>query len=301
MFSLSLLGLYFLCALSIPTSYAFHLPPLRRVSGSKCSPFWTTFPASAVANAGSGSNSRAPFVGITPPTSYKATGNGLQMFLDRPKWEVTTANGVNDFVGEGSTLNSTFTMLYGRVTWVLSTDAVPGVITAAIFIADKFLGDEIDLEFLGSDPTHWQTNVFAPAPEDTTPLYGVLSSIEDIPQSRNDRRGTITEPHAYTIDWNADRIIWSIDGQPVRQLTPGKALAVIIYALRYSKDLLPGIVEQTGINGALHYPKDPMRIQLGIWDASTPIGTAEWAGGPINWQKVTKRITATIHSITVEC
>ncbi|KAL0953713.1 hypothetical protein HGRIS_004906 [Hohenbuehelia grisea] len=168
---------------------------------------------------------------------------------------------------------------YGRVTWVLSTDAVPGVITAAIFIADKFLGDEIDLEFLGSDPTHWQTNVFAPAPEDTTPLYGVLSSIEDIPQSRNDRRGTITEPHAYTIDWNADRIIWSIDGQPVRQLTP----------------------EQTGINGALHYPKDPMRIQLGIWDASTPIGTAEWAGGPINWQKVTKRITATIHSITVEC
>jgi hypothetical protein len=72
-------------------------------------------------------------------------------------------------------------------------------------------------------------------------------------------------------------------------------------------------------NGFSHYPSHSMRLQIGnygslypnaviypafagIWDASEHAGTAEWAGGPINWEKEpAHKVTATVKSITVEC
>ena len=51
----------------------------------------------------------------------------------------------------------------------------------------------------------------------------------------------------------------------------------------------------------MHYPTHVSRIQLGIWDASSPSGTSEWAGGPIDWKKAPEEIVATFHSVTVEC
>jgi hypothetical protein len=59
--------------------------------------------------------------------------------------------------------------------------------------------------------------------------------------------------------------------------------------------------EHTRKNGALHYPSHPARVQLGIWDASTPVGTAEWAKGPIDWDKAPNMMTAIIRSVEVEC
>ena len=64
--------------------------------------------------------------------------------------------------------------------------------------------------------------------------------------------------------------------------------------------LLP-FLEQTRKNGAPHYPSHPARVQLGIWDASTPVGTAEWAKGPIDWDKAPNTMTAIIRSVKVEC
>jgi len=54
--------------------------------------------------------------------------------------------------------------------------------------------------------------------------------------------------HIYTIDWNADRIIWSLDNKPIRTLL--------------KKDTLNS---QTG---NYVYPVRPSQIQIGFWDAN---------------------------------
>ena len=78
--------------------------------------------------------------------------------------------------------------------------------------------DEIDTEILGGDLRRWQTNVFAPSPKDQGPQYGLLSGKEGFISETD----TINDFHNYTIDWNATRIIWSVDGKPVRTLKPSE-------------------------------------------------------------------------------
>ena len=79
--------------------------------------------------------------------------------------------------------------------------------------------DEIDVELLGGDPSHWQTNVFTASPKDQQPLWGVFGEIEDFAASSD----TISETHKYTVDWNAERIIWSVDGSVQRTLKKGES------------------------------------------------------------------------------
>jgi hypothetical protein len=71
-----------------------------------CTPFATGFPAGSVS-----SESSAPFIGITPADSFSITEDGLSMFLKRPDGEIITTGGVNSQVGQGTTINSTFTLL----------------------------------------------------------------------------------------------------------------------------------------------------------------------------------------------
>ena len=77
--------------------------------------------------------------------------------------------------------------------------------------------DEIDVEILGGDTTHWQSNVFTTSPADQEPLWGVFGEIEDY-----SKKGSVAQLHRYTIDWSEDRIIWSVDGQETRTLRKGK-------------------------------------------------------------------------------
>lgn len=82
--------------------------------------------------------------------------------------------------------------------------------------------DEIDVELVGGDPHHWQTNVYAPSPHDKQPLWGVYGEIEDFPG-----RTSVSEYHNYTIDWSTERIIWSVDGTEVRTLRPRESFCQI--------------------------------------------------------------------------
>lgn len=86
--------------------------------------------------------------------------------------------------------------------------------------------DEIDIELVGGDPTSWQTNIFAPAPQDKEPLWGVFGTIEDLLHPSK-----IDEFHKYMIDWNEERIIWSVDGKVVRTLKKGTSLSTV-YVVR---------------------------------------------------------------------
>ncbi|KAL1942970.1 hypothetical protein VTO73DRAFT_4641 [Trametes versicolor] len=238
-----------------------------RGPSSQCEPLSISFESAPSADVD------RSFVAISPPGSYELGSGGLQLFLDRPHGSVTTKGNVNDKLAEGATINSTFTLLHGKVTYTFSGPGIAGVVTAAIMIADE--RDEIDIELLGGDLPHWQTNVFAPAPRDDQPLYGAFGGVEDYPHGQKSVRAI----HSYTIDWNADRIQWSVDGSEVRTLRKA----------------------DTKKNGALHYPTHPARLQLGIWDASAPAGTSEWARGPIDWASAPHRMTATFKSIEVEC
>ncbi|KAL1696653.1 glycoside hydrolase family 16 protein [Schizophyllum commune] len=206
---------------------------------------------------------------------HAITHKGLEMFLERPHGEVKMdrKTATNDVVGTGTTVNSTYELSHGKVTWEVSAPAVSGVVTAVILVGTKTPG-EIDVELLGGDPAHWQTNVFAPTAQDPRPLFGTFSSVEDVPGPEG-----IPAFHKYSIDWNDERIIWAVDGKDVRTLERAKA----------RKD------------GFEHYPTGELRVQLGIWDASSPAGTSEWARGPIEWQKTASRISAYVRSVEVEC
>ncbi|MBW0465999.1 hypothetical protein O181_005714 [Austropuccinia psidii MF-1] len=209
--------------------------------------------------------------------SYQMTpGGGAELILNPPQGVVkVSADGkVNDKLGDGSTFNSTFSLLYGKVTVTMTAAPVPGAVTALVLMGTKTM-DEIDVEILGGDPTHWQTNVFRPAPKETEPLYGVFGGVESYPKN-----GVVGQTHTYVVDWSPKQIVWSVDGQVVRTLTPAQTLH----------------------NGAEHYPSALSRIQLGLWDASNPLGTSDWAKGPIPWSKLKgKPIKALVKSVQVEC
>ncbi|KAI0085831.1 glycosyl hydrolases family 16-domain-containing protein [Irpex rosettiformis] len=233
----------------------------RRSSG-QCAPFHSAFQHSDIS---SNSFTSTPFVAVSPRGSYNVGSNGLELYLEKPNKPVKMKDGVNDFVAEGATVNSTFSVLYGKISFELSAPTVPGVVTAAIMLADQH--DEIDIELLGGDTTHWQSNIFTTSPKIRS-LSGSLPKKTDIEST-----------HTYTIDWNEDRIVWSVDESAVRTLRKS----------------------ETKINGSHHFPSHPARIQLGIWDASNPAGTAEWARGPIEWSKSPHKMAATFKSVTVEC
>ncbi|KAI0628211.1 concanavalin A-like lectin/glucanase [Trametes polyzona] len=235
-------------------------------SAAQCEPFSMNFRGSRL------SDFDKAFVPLSPSGSYGLDSDGLHLFLDRPKGKITTKGNVNDKVADGATINSTFTFLYGKVTYTFYGPAIPGVVTAAILIADQ--GDEIDVELVGGNMQHWQSNVFAPAPHEAQPLY-IFGEIEDYPSGQKSVRAL----HSYTIDWNAERITWGVDNSEVRTVRRAT----------------------TNKNGHLHYPSHLSRLQLGIWDASAPAGTSEWARGPIDWETAPHRMTATFNSIEVEC
>ncbi|KAH8832764.1 glycoside hydrolase family 16 protein [Flagelloscypha sp. PMI_526] len=246
--------------LALPQSYA------TRANSPACTPFRTTFSSLA----------SSQFRPISDHETFKVDRSGLSMFLDRPAGTIgTTHDGkVNDKLADGATMNSTFYMHYGKLMIEMTAPSIPGVVTAAILIADQ--KDEIDIECLGGTPSRWDSNIFAPTPNELKPLYGVFNMKQRFPK---DKEATTSEMHKYTIDWNKDRIIWSVDGDIVRTLNR----------------------RDTIVAGSEHFPTHPARVQLGIWDASGPVGTAHWAKGPINWNGIEGRIRAVVKSIEVEC
>lgn len=102
-------------AAAIDESYAerSYRDTSRWQTRADCQPFTSTFPPSDVkSDSFTTFLSEAPFVAISPPGTYSTPGSGLQMFLKKPEGQLTTQGHVNSVVGQGATINSTFTMLY---------------------------------------------------------------------------------------------------------------------------------------------------------------------------------------------
>lgn len=76
----------------------------HRKKQTHCQPFHTTFAQGTVSDL----SGVAPFVSVSPPDSYTASGKGLEMFLRRPPGPIIRQGHVNNVVADGATINSTF-------------------------------------------------------------------------------------------------------------------------------------------------------------------------------------------------
>lgn len=83
--------------------------------------------------------------------------------------------------------------------------------------------------------------------------------------------------------------------------TLSKGMHLSYHGFRIIDLVLSFELDDTLKDDNLHYPSHSSRIQLGIWDASNPAGTAKWAKGPIDWRKAPSRISATFSSVEIEC
>lgn len=173
-------------------------------------------------------------------------------------WTVTagsvdwTSEGGNFTVakqGDSPTIRTEFYIFGGRVEIWMKSAPGQGIVSSVMLLSDDL--DEIDLEFLGGNGTHVQTNYFGKG------LNNYTWEKDFAPVG-----GTQDDYHNYTIDWKETSLEWYIDGEHVRSLTPEEA------------------------NNTHSYPQTPMRVYIGPWAGGDPDnaeGTIEWAGGETNY------------------
>ncbi|KAF7730421.1 hypothetical protein EC973_002228 [Apophysomyces ossiformis] len=205
------------------------------------------------------------------PETYALTPVGVKMKLLPPRQYIRLHDEnhmpFNKYEGRGPTFNSSTYLRYGKVSATVKSARVGGAVTAIILIGDG--NDEIDIELLGGDVNHMQTNYFW----GHKPLYTVNGAYHNV-----SGKPIYEDFHTYTVDWQPQRITWSVDGQLVR--------------VKERND--------TCEEGVCRFPSQPARVQIGLWDGSKDSGTAEWARGPIDWVRDSV-ISAYIKAVEIEC
>jgi len=187
----------------------------------------------------------------------------------------------------GTVIMSTNYVWYAKVSATIKTSRDQGVVTAFMYIQSpislsdhSFLSDvkdEIDYEWVGADLTTAQTNIYWQA----DPYYGNSANISNL----ND---TFTTWHTYTVDWQADQIIWSVDGTTYRTKTRASTW--------------------NSTSQLYNYPQTPSRIEISLWPGGASDqapGTIAWAGGAINWSSQDIQSNGyyymQVQDVTVEC
>lgn len=144
---------------------------------------------------------------------------------------------------QAPTLQSKGAIFFGRLEVELQAAPGKGVITSAVLLSDDL--DEIDLEAVGSDNAHMQSNTFSRGDQSKHDLLGLLP-VADLTGAS----------HKYTVDWTTERIEFYVDGTLHRTLR---------------RSDIPD-----------RYPESPMRVKIGAWvggyEGGDP-GTTNWAGG----------------------
>jgi hypothetical protein len=139
--------------------------------------------------------------------------------------------------------------MFGKVDVVLKAAPGAGIVSSFVMQSDTL--DEIDWEWLGSDPDEVQTNFFG---KGQTTSYNRGAFHADA--------GSQSGFKTYSIEWTPEQIVWQINGVTVRTLEPA--------------------------NAENQYPQTPMQIKFGAWaggDSANPAGTIEWARGPTDYSK----------------
>src|ERR1700712_1631028 len=140
--------------------------------------------------------------------------------------------------------------MFGKVEVVAKAAPGAGIVSSFVLQSDDL--DEIDWEWLGGDPDEVQTNYFG---KGLTGSYNRGGFHSDA--------GSQTCFKTYTIDWNANQIVWQINGVTVRALSAANA-------------------------EPNQYPQTPMQVKIGSWsggDSANAPGTITWARGPTDYSK----------------
>lgn len=162
--------------------------------------------------------------------------------------------------GDAPQLNSLFYIMFGKVEITMKCATGTGIVSSVVLESDDL--DEIDMEFLGVRPEEMQAMYFGQgeSPDDALLIVSTPDNQADF----------VT----YTVDWSANRIIWSVAGSQVR------------------------VLEFNDANG--YYPQTPMRLKFGAWaggDSSNAAGTISWAGGQTDYSQ--GPFSMTVQSVAV--
>lgn len=153
--------------------------------------------------------------------------------------------------GDAPQLNSLFYIMFGHVEITMKAAPGAGIVSSVVLESDDL--DEIDMEWLGSNPDEMQSNYFG---KGLTTDYN-RGQFHEV-------KGTQADWITYAIDWTKDRIVWTVDGKVVRELK--------------QQDAEPN-----------QYPQTPMQVKFGSWaggDASRNApGVVEWARGPTDFSQ----------------
>ncbi|KAJ6782505.1 hypothetical protein PWT90_01650 [Aphanocladium album] len=195
-----------------------------------------------------------------PPNT--ALGMSINIYFSKGSVNSFEAQGVPTYGSDGASftvgasgdapqLNSLFYIMFGHVEITMKAAPGAGIVSSVVLESDDL--DEIDMEWLGSNPDEMQTNYFGKGLT-TTYNRGQFHAV----------KGTQASWITYAVDWTKDRIVWTVDGKVVRELK--------------QQDAEPN-----------QYPQTPMQLKLGAWAggdaARNPPGTVEWARGPTDFSK----------------
>lgn len=117
---------------------------------------------------------------------------------------------------------------FGRVSASIKTAKFPGTVSS-IFLYRYSPWQEIDIEFLGSNPRKIQFNVYfnQGIEGDSNNDYTKDSPVQmDLPFDASE------DFHEYTIDWSPGQIRWFVDGKLYRELTNPEQVPYLPMTLR---------------------------------------------------------------------
>lgn len=183
-------------------------------------------------------------VAFTSPPSNDFTVTGQSVSYDANGAALTVAKS-----GDSPTLVSKWYIMFGHVDFVVKAAPGTGIVSSAVLLSDCL--DEIDFEWLGGNGDQVQSNYFGKGQTNTGFNRGAFHSAP----------GNHDGFNTYSIDWTADQIVWSVNGNAVRVLKASEA--------------------ESG-----QYPQTPMQIKVGPWAGGDPAnapGTVQWAGGAVNY------------------
>ncbi|KAJ3359287.1 hypothetical protein GGF32_009496 [Allomyces javanicus] len=145
---------------------------------------------------------------------------------------------------------------YGRFGARIKLSAGKGLVYSFIWKTSATrddIGDELDYEWAGYDPTESQTDYYC----DPSKNSGKIDYSVCVPVFFNDGAKTTTDFHTYEINYEPAKLEWWIDGHLVRTVVK---------------------------NGTEPFPNQTGQLFLGIWDVcGLANGTVTWAHGPSEW------------------
>lgn len=143
---------------------------------------------------------------------------------------------------------------YGRYEARMKPAKLNGAMTGSIFTYNNEPVDEIDIEFIGKDPTMFQTNYFT---------NGVGQHGSDIHLGFDATQSF----HDYAFEWRPDSIVWFVDGKPVHR-EDGSRGPLPQHAGAFIVNIWPGNTVDNWL-GKLQYEK-PVQAEY-EWVRYTPL------------------------------